>query len=191
MEATNMLLSSWQSALGTTLGILVLVSTFTSRVVAQVSLQNSADVCDRNLLEGENYFNDLRGMEFSDAQLEEFNELEALFHERISAILENASTEEDPNAATLFIPHPDVQMTLAQQEAVSEAFNDVTTNNIDAFNLAFSQYGEFSIDERLALTSEEKMQVYQLEVAYSEQTLEILTAEQQQKYQANVEARCR
>lgn len=186
-----------------TIGLIAMLTTAANTNVqqtaqAQMNLNIPADIDDEACLaSGFNSFYLLQEISFSPAQLEEIYRISSEASDTYDRLIESYPKVEDPNSGPQFDVRPGVELTSEMYDAMYatlaeiSAKTDSVTEQIDMLNEQFSQYGEFGIGTTLTLTPEQKAELKETVEAFKAQYIAVMTPEQQQQYQKNLETESR
>ncbi len=192
--------------LSKTLGTIGLMAALTATVgtamqktvQAQTSPSVISEINDEACIaSGFNSFYLLQGIDFSPAQLEEIYRISSESSDAYDRLMESYPKVEDLNSGPQFDIRPGSGMTSEMYDVMYarlteiSAITDSVTEQIDLLNEQFSQYGEFGLGTTLTLTSAQKAEIKETAEAFEAQSIAVMTPEQQQQYQENLETRSR
>lgn len=160
---------------------------------AQADVEVPADIDDEACIAaGFHSFYMLQNIEFSPDQLEKMFELERLASDASEALMASFPTEVELDGGYSFVNKPGAEITPEVQAAMDAAAAAMPTGEarkaaVAALNEEFAQYGEFSLFEEVLLTPERREEMRQLNKDFDAQYISVLTPEQQEQYQKNLE----
>ncbi len=181
------------AVLATTVGIAV-----QKTVQAQTGPSVPAEIDDEACLaSGFNTFYLLQDIDFSPAQLEEIYRISSEASDAYDRLMESYPKVEDLSSGPQFDVRPGSGLTSEMYDAMYatlteiSATTDSVTEQIGMLNEQFSQYGEFGLGTTLTLTSAQKAELKETAEAFEAQSIAVMTPEQQQQYQENLETESR
>lgn len=154
------------------------------------------ETCDRvyqeeaEIYEGNYFFDVYRGLNLTDEQNNAYLTFNAQSDAETLEVLDNSLSVVDPTAALAFGYSVDPeQIPEGINSAIQAALNkNPTSNQLEALNQEFGQYGEFSGAYINYLTPEQKAQLAQITENFQAQMQSVMTPEQIPQYRENLAA---
>jgi hypothetical protein len=180
------------AALSTAIGVAV-----QQTVQAQLTVEVPTDVDEEACIAAGFYTFDLvQNIDLSPAQLEELYKVASAEADAFESLIDSFPKEKDFNSLqTVTKPganiSPDVMEAIDAASLALSMPGAATAETVAAFNEEFGQYVEMLVGSTVIYTEAQKAEIQRLQDDFEAQSLAVLTPEQQQQYQENLETESR